>query len=435
VIPLQDQVVFVLTKYNRNSIAALAGAIEVCESLLDLDVSFVWDQEGLASDVQRVTAGRRRVVVAFSFSTAYREQVAQRLCALQAAFGDHANRFDWIAGGPHPTGDPLGTLDMGFDVAVRGEGEETLPALLTRLRAGADDGNLPGIAYREGTKVALTPQAPPVDIEHYPPFSLKYNRWGFIEISRGCPWACRYCQTPQLCGTRMRHRSVAHLADAIRGAMRAGFSYARLITPNAFAYGSPDGRRPNLQAVEELLRTVSGLVGKDQTYFGSFPSEVRPDMVSPEAVALVKRFAANKTLLVGAQSGSLRMLKHMHRGHKVDDVYRAVEYIVGEGLVPSLDFIFGLPGETEEDRTETIRVIRDLADQGAIIHSHMFMPLPGTPWANMPAGVATPDIESLLGYLGQRGQHFGAWGRQQRLAHEQSTQRANAVRDSRGEGA
>ncbi|MEZ5334950.1 MAG: radical SAM protein [Methanolobus sp.] len=29
-----------------------------------------------------------------------------------------------------------------------------------------------------------------------------------LEISRGCPFRCRYCQTPRLFGNKMRHRSI-----------------------------------------------------------------------------------------------------------------------------------------------------------------------------------------------------------------------------------
>lgn len=38
-----------------------------------------------------------------------------------------------IAGGPHPTGDPIGTLKIGFDIVVRGEGEETFLELLDKV--------------------------------------------------------------------------------------------------------------------------------------------------------------------------------------------------------------------------------------------------------------------------------------------------------------
>ena len=113
-----------------------------------------------------------------------------------------------------------------------------------------------------------------VDLDRYPPF--RPPLLGPIEISRGCPWNCAYCQTPALFGHRMRHRSV----DAICKYDKF-YEDKRLVSPNAFAYGS-DGIKPDPGAVERLLKNLSGDI-----YFGTFPSEVRPEFVTPEMVGLV----------------------------------------------------------------------------------------------------------------------------------------------------
>jgi hypothetical protein len=61
-------------------------------------------------------------------------------------------------------------------------------------------------------------------------------------------------------------------------------------------------------------------------------------------------------------------------------------------------------------------VIEDLARMGATIHSHTFMPLAGTPWANAPPGRMDGKTRTLLESLTGRGQHFGQWRRQQEAA-------------------
>ncbi len=165
-----------------------------------------------------------------------------------------------------------------------------------------------------------------------------------------------------------------------------------------------------------MLRAVSRVAGKEYTYLGSFPSEVRPDSISPEALALIREFAANDNILIGAQSGSDRMLGICHRGHTVDDVYRAVELTTRSGLIANLDFIFGMPGETAADAEKTLKVIRELAQMGARIHSHTFMPLAGTPWADEPAGTLDDRTKSLLESLTGKGQHFGQWRSQGTMA-------------------
>ena len=248
-----------------------------------------------------------------------------------------------------------------------------------------------------------------------PPFAERFRLFSSIEITRGCPWACKYCQATFLFGKRMRHRSVEDIVKWVKTSHRHNKSYIRFITPDAFMYGS-DGRQPRLDLLEQILRGVNAVVGKKHTYLGSFPSEVRPESVSREAVALVREFATNDNIFIGAQSGSQRMLDLCHRGNTVDDIYRAVEITLESGLGANVDFIFGMPGENDEDREQTRKVITDLAGLGARIHSHTFMPLAGTPWEASPPGYIDEETRQLLGHLAGKGQHFGQWRRQQSAA-------------------
>jgi radical SAM superfamily enzyme YgiQ (UPF0313 family) len=199
--------------------------------------------------------------------------------------------------------------------------------------------------------------------------------------------------------------------------MVRGYSYVRFVTPNAFAYQSEDnGRTANLDAIDHLLREMASLVGRERVYFGSFPSEVAPETVTPEVVALVRRHCGNDNLILGAQSGSDRMLKRLNRGHSVADVYRAAKVIVEGGLRPIVDVIFGLPGETQEDLSATVRMMEDLVDLGAVLHTHTFMPLPGSPLEHAPPGRVAESLHPLLDRLASQGHQIGQWRKQQEIA-------------------
>ena len=409
--------VFVRTPYNANSVAALTGALEVDQRFSDLAIHFLWDDADLAQQVGEMAEGDERLVVAFSFATANVPQVAEALGrSLQSLHNKGLTNVTFVAGGPHPSGDPGGTLEIGFDVVVVGEGERTFPDLLARLFAEGSLTDLPGLAFQDGGQVKRSGRAPMVDIDAFPPFAIRHTRFAPVEISRGCPYACAFCQTPFFMGGRMRHRSVEAVTHWVRQAIGAGYSYLRFVTPDAFAYGSSDGRTPNLEAIERLLFEMNQLMKRELIYFGSFPSEVRPENVSAEALALVTRYAANDNIVFGAQTGSPRLLKKLRRGHTVEDVYRAAEFTLQAGLKPIVDFIFGLPGETEKDQRLSLRLIEDLAAMGATIHSHTFMPLPGTPLADAPPGWVTPEVESILGRLSKDGLHIGQWRKQEELA-------------------
>jgi radical SAM superfamily enzyme YgiQ (UPF0313 family) len=90
-----------------------------------------------------------------------------------------------------------------------------------------------------------------------------------------------------------------------------------------------------------------------------------------------------------------------------------VQITLDIGLIANVDFIFGMPGERTEDQASTRQVIEDLSGMGARIHSHVFMPLAGTPWAAASPGRVDPKTQDLLERLTGRGQQFGQWREQQ----------------------
>jgi len=435
---------FTFENKNRQSAAALIGTIQQDPRFKNLEIHLVKPRNGLAQQIVALANEYNKVVVGFSFTTpealANYKAVSLVRDALQT---QGLENVTLVAGGPHPSGAWRQTLAMGFDIVVIGEGEIVFPELLealfngdTRVPASEDEDMLdqiPGLAFRTKTGVRYTGRAPRVmRLDDYPPFAADYSIFASIEITRGCPWACKYCQNTFLKGGNMRHRTIDNIVKWAAISKEREHGTIRFITPDAFAYGS-DGQKLRPDLLADMLQAVNSAVGKEYTYLGSFPSEVRPESVSREALELVREFAANDNILIGAQSGSERMLALSHRGHTVDDIYRAVELTLEAGLIANLDFIFGMPGETSNDVGQTLKVIRDLAYMGARIHSHTFMPLAGTPWADAPPGAMDQRTKQLLESLTGRGQHFGQWRRQQEAAHaiaelREETQRRTSSR-------
>ena len=218
-----------------------------------------------------------------------------------------------------------------------------------------------------------------------------------MEISRGCPFSCGYCQTPQIFGHCMRHRSLDAIA---RYANR--YEHARFVSPNAFAYGS-DGIHPRWEKIERLFRKL-----EHRIYFGTFPSEVRPEFVCEESLALITTYCSNTKLHFGAQSGSDAVLDRLLRGHSVDDVISAVELCTGFSITPVVDFIVGLPFETDEDQKKTLDLIQWVARFGKV-HVHRFLPLPGTLLAGTNARSLLPETQKIFGKLAYSGKLTGSW--------------------------
>jgi B12-binding domain/radical SAM domain protein len=390
----------------RFAVNALAAAVEGHPASRAIDVVVARTPEAVAAAARAALAAGRRPLVGWSFRTASFADVAAELARVRAAVPDP--RVLHLAGGAHASAAPEATLRAGFDLAAVGEGEETLPRLLGALGAGGDAPGVPGLAWLAGGVLRTSGRAAPVDLDALPPGAPRARRVGPIEITRGCVWACRFCQTPFLFRARFRHRSIEGVRRAIRFQREVRELDVRFITPSALSYGSPD-EGCDLSAVEALLAAAREEAGPRRVIFGAFPSEVRPEHVSPRALALLRRFCDNRVLVIGGQSGSDRLLGAMGRGHDAATVDRAAALALEAGFRPSVDFVFGLPGETEDDRAATRRQLERLARLGARVHAHAFDPLPGTPWAREPRGRIDRETGALLARLHQSGRAYGEW--------------------------
>lgn len=402
-------------KNNKFSFNALIGALDSVERFNDLKIVYFTGKKDLIQGLKEIVPKYKTVILAISFFTTQIWDMHELISALRK---NHGKDLVIIAGGPHPTGDPSGTLDMGCDIVVVGEGEETFMELVQKINDGKELSKVKGIGlvgsdgnYKYTGKRAL------ISLDKYPPFPLKNRRFGALEITRGCPYVCFFCQTSYLAGTTPRHRSVKTICKYVQIMKQENLTDIRFITPNAFCYGSPDGKTLNLPKLKELLVNVKEILSPEgRIFFGSFPSEVRPEHVTKETLDLLTTYADNDNIIIGAQSGSQKVLNSCHRGHSVEDVYTAVELTLKAKLKANVDFIFGLPNETIEDIKLTINVMEDLVKKGARIHAHSFIPLPMTPYANEPATKINKVLQKTLKSSLLGNQVFGEWKKQEYIA-------------------
>lgn len=325
-----------------------------------------------------------------------------------------------VAGGPHATGDPYGTLlSLGFDLAFIGEAEESFSRFLDEMRDKGDPRKVMGIAYMDNGDIVITGKPPPIDLNKYDPFPYWAGIFSPIEITRGCPYGCRYCQVSYIHGRKYRHRSVDKIVTYVQEAVARGIRDMRFVTPDCLAYGIESSSGPvRTDLIEELLsgihKAVEGVKGK--IFYGSFPSEARPDHVNSDTVRLLKKYVSNREVIIGAQSGSQRILRLIDRGHTPEDVLNAASTLAREGFIPSVDFIVGFPDETREDMHETLSLISEILKIGGRIHLHYYLPLPGTPlWPKKPSPIPSDVFTKLSKIIGE-GRGYGAWLNQMKIA-------------------
>ncbi|MBO8131087.1 MAG: TIGR04013 family B12-binding domain/radical SAM domain-containing protein [Candidatus Marinimicrobia bacterium] len=404
--------IFIIGRENKYSVNSLVGAIESFDdNFFDI---FVVDyrKQDVCQGINRISVNYNTLVFAFSFMTHQYWDIKNLVEELKSTFRDAI----FVCGGPHASGKPESVATLGFDYVFIGESEITFKNFFQNI-LNSMEGDLSKQGNKDGVSFITSVQF--VNLNEFSPVSIKYNRFGPIEISRGCPYRCAYCQTPSIFGRNIRHRDIESVIDIVRHMVFLGMKDIRFIAPNAIAFGSEDGIKINLDKVENLLYCVRKEIGEDgRIFFGSFPSEIRPENISIDAIKLIKSYCNNKNIVIGAQSGSSRVLKLLKRGHTVEDVINAVDIIISNGLNANVDFIFGLPFEKDEDVEVTIKFISKLVKMGARIHGHYFLPLPGTVLERETLKIFEKYEDFIHKELLPNGHIFGNWERQKELSYK-----------------
>lgn len=282
------------------------------------------------------------------------EQVKNILAKLPAAY--------FIAGGRHATALPEEVLDMGFDLVVRGEAEESFPEVLDNLEG--DLSKVKGVVfYRENKVINTGIRDPPditklprpayhlVDMEHYLNSKIygirgKWLRTGWVFTSRGCPGRCTFCYNNQFFANKYRTREVDDVIKEIQFLKEKYKIEALWVLDDTFTL---DENRV-VEFCEKLKKANLGLQLDAQTRVNTFTDRMAKAM--KEAGFVQVEF--------GVESGSQKILDYYKKGTSVEQAKKAFSIAHKYGFTTFANFIVGAPGETEEDIRLTKALIKEL---------------------------------------------------------------------------
>ncbi|CAA7052403.1 unnamed protein product [Microthlaspi erraticum] len=246
----------------------------------------------------------------------------------------------------------------------------------------------------------------------------KVRRNNFIEIlpiNVGCLGACTYCKTKHARG-HLGSYTVDSLVERVRTVISQGVKEIWLSSEDTGAYGRDIG--VNLPI---LLNAIVKELPADQS------TMLRIGMTNPpfilehlKEIAAVLRHPCVYTFLhVPVQSGSDSVLTAMHREYTSSEFRTVVDTLTE--LVPGMqiatDIICGFPGETDEDFSQTVGLIKDY--KFSQVHISQFYPRPGTPAAKMKkvqskvvkqrSRELTCVFEAFAPYTGMEGREERIW--------------------------
>ena len=288
-----------------------------------------------------------------------------------------------VAGGPLPTCDPEPFLDY-FDVVVRGEGEQTMPELLSAFETGINLNAVAGIVFRskEGKpeggvgKSCYTAKRPftrDLDPIPFPARELLPNqnyiqygkkKYGYaittVMSTRGCPYHCEFCSNVVFGGS-YRERSPQNVVDEIEVAL--GFGYERIsFSDDVFTMK----RSREIEICKEIL--LRGLIFQWECLG-------RVDALDyPTAVAM--KYAGCTRVFFGIESGDDQILELMRKEISSEQARQAVQAAHNAGLQVGAFFILFYPGDTNETVLNTLRFATTLPLD--YLGLSMPYPLPGT---------------------------------------------------------
>ncbi len=326
----------------------------------------------------------RRELIDFVCVTAHTAEAEVALECCRRAKGV-LPRCRTVVGGIHFTMFPdLGEREGWIDHVIRGEGELTLPQLLT------DPEGFPRVTWGQ------TPDLDSLPFEDrglYPDSSkhMDFSIWDLqtplvdMITGRGCPWKCRFCCGPgeQNLFTKasvrdqeartpfIRRRSVTNVITEMEE-LYEKYRFRSVIFHDDQFIIQPDW-------VDEFCRALhhGGFVDRDIRWWAAS----RADVICrhPELIARMHD-SGLEIISIGFESFSDRMLRWMRKDTTRDENLRAAEICHNLGLTVFANVIFGMPFSDGrwylEDDLASLEAIRTIRPKH--FSPSFFSPIPGS---------------------------------------------------------
>jgi len=278
------------------------------------------------------------------------------------------------------------------DYICRGEGDEVIPELMDLISDGKDGHHLPNIYPNEMRSALNVNTLPPTDHEIfdkrslYRPFQGRIIKVATVETQRGCPFRCKFCNSPSNAGLYkeetdslfFRHRSVEHIEMEIQHLIRTIDVEFLWIVTDTF-----------LTTSKKKFDQFCDMYSK---YKIPFWAQTRPELLSPHQAKRLVEIGCKK-LNIGVEHGDPQFRKdiigRVYDNEKAIDAFRIAREA---GLNTTCNFIIGYPYETMEKCMKSVELAAQLGcdDTNAFI----FTPYHGTPMRDMciDAGFIDKDL-------------------------------------------
>jgi anaerobic magnesium-protoporphyrin IX monomethyl ester cyclase len=262
-----------------------------------------------------------------------------------------------VLGGRHCDIYPTETAALpDVDFVVTGEGELTLTRLVEHLRQPDELEKIPGLTFRRGERLISNPPQMIDDLDDLP-FPARdltaYRDYRFLLAkksvfttlitSRGCPYNCVFCDEGH---NRFRAVSAPRVVEEILHCKEQLGIDQFFIFDSTFTVD----RQRVLDICELLVKHRANV---------AFDVRSRVNLIDDEVLKALKK-AGCVRIQYGVESGNDKVLKAINKQIMVKQVRDVVRQTRKYGFEILCDFMIGLPGETEKEVEDTIRLALEL---------------------------------------------------------------------------
>ena len=329
-----------------------------------------------AEAVKRITS-LKPGFVGFTACTTQIKSAAYMAKTLKRALPSVVN----IIGGPHVSSMPEFTMHEypEFDIAVVGEGEQTLCEILSNSVQGNGLTNVNGLVYRkEGKVISTKPRSrinnldslasPAFDLLPYLPkhyrvplqSAYQYPSVSLV-TSRGCPNQCIFCDRGVF-GNHSRFHSARFVIDMIKN-LRKDYGIKSIMFED-----------DNFVSSRERLYELLAMLQREKIGL-NWACNARIGMVNETMLREMKN-AGCWQILYGIESGSQKILDFLKKNITREQIKYTLQITKKSGIQSKGFIMFGNPLETRETLQETIDFINNTdIDDVSITY---FTPYPGS---------------------------------------------------------
>ena len=306
----------------------------------------------------------------------------RKLLNLSKAINESSNRPPhFILGGHGPTPDPEFFLQKtGADIAVLGEGEETIIELMQAISNKEPLNDIQGIAYRDENKVSTNPQRssiididalpwPAYDlfpIEHYR--LLRYPHASNSDFSlallsaRGCTFTCNFCYRMD---KGYRKRNPENIVEEIKYLQKDfGITYIDF---------SDELLMSSKSRVIELCEVFINSKLKFKWFCNG-----RLNYATTEIVQLMKE-AGCVFINYGIEAIDDQVLKNMNKSLSTKQIIKGIEETLKAGISPGINVIWGNIGDNKDTLRKGVEFLLKYDDGAQLRTIRPVTPYPGSP--------------------------------------------------------